>query len=37
VAAALTIAFVPESRDPSVPAIDKPGVLVSVVALTSKK
>jgi predicted MFS family arabinose efflux permease len=35
VAAALTIAFVPESRDPSVPAIDKPGVLVSVALLTT--
>src|SRR4051812_906947 len=35
VAAALTIFFVPESRDPSVPAIDRPGVLVSVALLTT--
>ena len=31
VAAALTVAVVPESRDPSVPALDRPGVLVSIL------
>ncbi len=30
---AMTLAFVPESRDPGVPALDKPGLLVSVAAL----
>ena len=35
IAAAMTLVFVPESRDPSVPAIDKPGVLVSVALLTT--
>lgn len=29
----LTLAFVPESRDPGVPALDRPGLLVSVAAL----
>ncbi|MBS46006.1 MAG: MFS transporter [Nocardioides sp.] len=29
----MTLAFVPESRDPSVPALDRPGLLVSVGAL----
>ena len=32
---ALALAFVPESRDPSVPALDKPGLVVSVAALGS--
>ncbi|MFB9315317.1 MFS transporter [Nocardioides plantarum] len=32
---ALALAFVPESRDPAVPALDKPGLLVSVAALGS--
>ena len=32
-AIAMTLAFVPESRDPSVPPLDKPGLVVSVAAL----
>lgn len=32
---AMTLAFVPESRDPSVPRLDKPGLVVSVAALGS--
>ena len=35
VAAALTLALVPESRDPSVPAIDKTGLVLSVGLLSS--
>ncbi|MEO9322415.1 MFS transporter [Nocardioides sp. C4-1] len=33
VAIAMTLAFVPESRDPHVPALDRPGLLASVAAL----
>lgn len=33
VAIAMTLAFVPESRDTAVPALDKPGLLVSIAAL----
>ena len=33
VAMGLTVAFVPESRDPSVPALDRTGLAVSVAAL----
>lgn len=33
VTAALAIAFVPESRDPDVPAIDRPGFVISIAAL----
>ncbi len=33
VAIAMTLAFVPESRDPSVPRLDLPGLAVSVAAL----
>lgn len=33
VATAMTLAFVPESRDPSVPRLDLPGLAVSVAAL----
>ncbi|TCJ31042.1 MFS transporter [Nocardioides jejuensis] len=33
VALGLTLAFVPESRDPDVPRIDRPGFVVSVAAL----
>ena len=33
VAIAMTIAFVPESRDPDVPPLDRPGLLVSVALL----
>ena len=32
-AALLTATFVPESRDPAVPALDRPGLVVSVLAL----
>ncbi|MCW2814941.1 MAG: family efflux transporter permease subunit [Nocardioides sp.] len=32
-AMAMTVAFVPESRDASVPAIDKPGLVLSIAAL----
>ncbi|KRA28039.1 MULTISPECIES: MFS transporter [unclassified Nocardioides] len=34
-AAALAFAFVPESRDPEVPRIDRPGFLISVAAVGS--
>ncbi|MDO9455172.1 MFS transporter [Nocardioides sp.] len=33
VAIGMTLAFVPESRDPSVPGLDRPGLLVSIAAL----
>ena len=33
VTTALAIAFVPESRDPGVPRIDRPGFVISVAAL----
>ncbi|GAA5140698.1 MFS transporter [Nocardioides marinquilinus] len=33
VAIGMTLAFVPESRDPGVPALDRPGLVVSVAAL----
>jgi EmrB/QacA subfamily drug resistance transporter len=33
-AAGLTFVLVPESRDPSVPALDRPGLVVSTAALT---
>ncbi len=34
-AAALAVAFVPESRDPAVPRIDRPGFVISVAAVGS--